>query len=192
MSSVVRVLAFSGSLRRGSWNQRLVACAARGAEAAGGEVEVISLRDYPMPLFDEDLEAGGTPEAALAFKAKMMGADGVLIASPEYNGSLSGALKNAIDWATRPAAGEAPLAAFRGKVCGLMSASPGGLGGIRGLLHLRPLLGNIMMHVLPEQHALGGAAGAFDDAGMLTDEGVRGKVEGIGARVVEVARALKG
>ncbi len=192
MSFSPKIVAFSGSLRKDSFNQRLVSIAARGAERAGGDVRVVRLNDFPMPLFNEDDEtASGMQGEARAFKELMMSAHGVLISSPEYNGSLSGALKNAIDWASRPEKGEQPLVAFRGKVVGLMSASPGGLGGIRGLLHLRPLLGNIMMHVLPEQQCVGGAGDAFD-GDELKDDSTREKVEAIGARVVEVARALHG
>ena len=192
MGNGPKIVAFSGSLREGSFNQKLVTIAARGAEKAGGDVELFSLSEYPMPLFNEDDEkASGMPGPARAFKEKMIGADGVLIASPEYNGSLSGVLKNAIDWASRPEEGEKPLVAFRGKVVGLMSASPGGLGGIRGLLHLRPLLGNIMMHVLPDQHCVAGAGDAFDGSGNLKDAGATEKVEGIGAAVVDAARRLR-
>ena len=187
------VLAFSGSLRRGSYNTMLVNAAADAAEAAGATVTRINLRDFPMPLFDEDLEAEhGMPAEARAFKEHLINTDAVLIASPEYNGSMSAALKNAIDWATRVEEGEAPLIAFRHKCCGLLSASPGGLGGIRGLLHLRPLLGNIMMHVVPEQFALGSAHTAFNDAGSLKDEKTAGAVGAVGRAVAETAKKLHG
>ena len=193
MSFTPRVIAFSGSLRRESFNQKLASAAASGAEAYGASVEVVSLADYPMPLFDEDLESrDGMPREARAFKELMIGAHGVIIASPEYNGSLSGALKNAIDWASRPEPGETPLIAFKGKVAGLLSASPGGLGGIRGLLHLRPLLGNIQMHVLPGQFCLGQAHERFDDAGGFKDASDREKAHDIGRMVADLAKRLHG
>lgn len=187
------VLAFSGSLRKDSYNTRLVNVAADAAEVAGATVTRIHLRDFPMPLFDEDLEAAeGMPERARAFKELLIATDGVLIASPEYNGSMTGALKNAIDWATRVEAGEEPLVAFKHKVCGLLSASPGGLGGIRGLLHLRPVLGNIMMHVVPEQFCLAKAHEAFGDDGSLKDEGSASMAGAVGNAVTVAAKALHG
>jgi len=190
---VPTVLAFSGSPGEGSYNTMLGTVAAGAAEAAGATVTRINLRDYPMPLFDEDLEAErGMPSEARAFKEHLISADGVLIASPEYNGSMSGALKNAIDWATRVESGEQPLVAFRNKCCGLLSASPGGLGGIRGLLHLRPVLGNIMMHVVPEQFALAKAYEAFNDDGSLKDENTAGAVAAVGTAVAETAKKLHG
>ncbi len=193
MSFTPNVVALSGSLRRGSYNHKLAAVAAEAAEQAGANVTLIRLADYDMPLFNEDDEAEhGMPKPARAFKELLIGSHGVIIGSPEYNGSLSAALKNAIDWASRPEPGEQPLVAFRGKVVGLLSASPGGLGGIRGLLHLRPLLGNIQMHVLPGQFCLAAAHEKFDDASALKDPGDREKAEAVGRAVVETARKLHG
>ncbi|MEM6853152.1 MAG: NAD(P)H-dependent oxidoreductase [Planctomycetota bacterium] len=180
-----KVLAFAGSLREGSYNKKLVRCAAAAAEAAGAEVTVIDLADYPLPLFDEDIEAKGTPENATKLKALMKPADGFLIASPEYNSSLSGALKNAIDWASRPAEGEGRLEAFAGKAAVLMAASPGALGGLRGLVHLKAILGNIQVTVLPQQHALGGANEAFADDGSLKDAKKAETIAGLGRSLTE-------
>src|SRR5688572_20474350 len=119
------VLAFAGSTRSESFNKQLVRLAAEDARAAGAEVTVIDLRDLPLPLFDEDLETeNGLPENAKKLKALLREHDGFLIASPEYNSSISSVLKNAIDWASRPESDdEPPLVAFRGKVAALMSAS---------------------------------------------------------------------
>src|SRR4051812_36524754 len=103
MGTTPRILAPAGSTRRDSYNKRLVRLAARGAEAAGAEVAVIDLRDFPLPLFDEDLEREqGPPEAAPRLKTRMVESDGLLIASPEYNSSITAVLKNAIDWVSRP------------------------------------------------------------------------------------------
>src|SRR5262245_45037477 len=130
-----RILSFGGALRRDSFNQKLAAIAAQGAREAGAEVTLIALRDFPMPVFDGDLEdASGLPEGAKKLKALFREHHGLLIASPEYNSSISGALKNAIDWVSREETDdEPPLSALSGKTAVLMSASPGALGGLRGL-----------------------------------------------------------
>lgn len=183
-----RILAFSGSLRRESFNHRAVEIAAAAAQGAGAVVTTIRLADYPMPLYNEDLEREqGQPAAALAFKNLLVASDGVLIASPEYNSGYPAALKNAIDWASRAAPGETPLVAFRGKAAGIMSASPGALGGIRMLPLLRLLLANIGMLVVPEQAAVGGAHQQFDTAGAMTDPRLRGMVQAVGVAVARLA-----
>ncbi|MBB6429246.1 NADPH-dependent FMN reductase [Algisphaera agarilytica] len=179
--STPHILAFAGSLRAGSFNKKLVRCAASAAEAAGTKVTIINLDDYALPVFDEDLEKEGTPENATKLKALMREADGFLIASPEYNSSVSAALKNAIDWASRPAEGEPMLAAFAGKAAVLMAASPGALGGLRGLVHLKAILGNIQVTVLPQQFALSKAFEAFDDEGKLKDEKTAARVADLGS-----------
>ena len=191
MSTTPRILAFAGSLRKNSFNQRLVHVAAKGAEGAGAKVTVIDLRDYPMPIFDEDLEkSGGIPANARRFKELLKSHHGMLISSPEYNSSVSALLKNAIDWATRPEPGEPPLAAFAGKVAGLMSASPGTLGGLRGLVTLRMILSNIQVLVVPDQVALNSAHEAFNADGSLKDAKRQQAIEAIGRRVAEVAGRL--
>lgn len=188
---MVRVLAFSGSLRKESYNQKLVKIAAESARGVGAEVTLISLRDYPLPIFSEDLEAEGTPENARKLKELFLTHQGLLIASPEYNSSVTAALKNAIDWVSRAAPGEPGLAAFRGKTAGLMSASPGALGGLRGLVHLRAILGNIQVLVLPDQLAISGAANAFDEAGQLKDPRQKQGIEAIGIKLVEILKKLQ-
>ena len=167
-----KIAAFAGSTRAGSFNKQLLALAAEAARSAGAEVAVVDLRELALPLFDQDLEAAsGLPEGAKKFKALLRASDGFLIASPEYNSSLTAALKNAIDWASRAESDdEPPLAAYRGKAAALMSASPGALGGLRGLVHLRAILGNIGVLVLPDQVAISKAHEAFDESGKLKDE----------------------
>lgn len=166
-----KILAFSGSARKESFNQKLVQIAARGAEQAGAEVTLINLGDYSMPLFNQDLEAAeGMPKPARAFKELLIAHDGFLIASPEHNSAFSSLLKNAIDWASRREDDEAPLLAFRGKTAVLMAASPGGLGGLRGLVFLRMLLANIGIIVLPDQQAVPNADKAFKADGSLIDQ----------------------
>ncbi|HNO77890.1 MAG TPA: NAD(P)H-dependent oxidoreductase [Phycisphaerae bacterium] len=191
MKESPRIVAFAGSTRTKSYNKRLVRIAARGATQAGAQVEVVDLRDLNLPIFDEDEEAkNGPPAGATRFKSLLKSCDGILISSPEYNSSLSAALKNAIDWATRPAAGEAPLEAFAGKVAVIMSASPGGLGGLRGLVHLRAILGNIRVIVLPDQHAVGSAHEVIGDDGEISDAELRSKIEGLGATLCNVCKKL--
>lgn len=186
-----RLLAFAGSTRSGSFNKRLVAIAASGAEQAGADVTRIDLADFPLPLYDGDLESDhGIPEQALRLRKLMVAHHGMLIASPEYNSGYSAVLKNAIDWVSRPIPDQPPLVAFSGKVAGLMAASPGGLGGLRGLVSLRMLLGNINMLVVPDQIAVSGARDAFTRDGGLKNSDQDEKVRAIGAKVATVAATL--
>jgi NAD(P)H-dependent FMN reductase len=187
-----RILAFAGSLRRESFNKKLVAIAAQGAGEAGAEVRLIDLKDFPLPLFDQDLEAEqGMPENGKKLKKLFIDRDGLLIASPEYNSSVPAVLKNAIDWVSRPAPGEPSLVAFRGKVATLMSASPGALGGLRGLAHVRSILGNIGVIVLPGQIAVAQAHEAFNPDGTLQDPKRQAGVEGLGRTLAEFLAKLK-
>jgi len=189
-----KILAFAGSTRTGSYNKKLIHLAAEAARSAGAEVTLIDLRDYPLPLFDEDLEASeGLPENAKKLKLLMREHQGFMISSPEYNSSISGVLKNSIDWASRAETDdEPPLVAFRGKTAALMSASPGALGGLRGLVTLRSVLGNIGIIVLPEQVAISKAYEAFDDNGKLKDERSAGQVGGLAKGLVAFLKKLQG
>jgi chromate reductase len=188
-----RILAFAGSSRTDSFNKKLVKIAAKGAEQAGGEVTVADLRDFPMPLYDGDLEAReGLPPAAKAWKRLLMSHDGFLIASPEYNSSISALLKNAIDWASRTETeDEPPLICFKGKVASLMSASPGNLGGLRGLVTVRSILNNIGTLVLPEQVAISKAHEAFTEDDALKNVRQQASVEQLGAGLVQILQKLK-
>ncbi len=191
MSFIPKILAFAGSTRTGSFNKNLVRVAAEGARIEGAAVMILDLRDLPLPLFDEDLETKeGLPANAIKLKDLLKAHHGLLISSPEYNSSVTGVLKNAIDWASRPSKGEEPLAAYANKVAGLMSASPGALGGLRGLVHLRAILGNIRVLVIPEQVAVSSAHQAFDANGSLKDAKQHASVEKLGARVAQVAAKL--
>jgi chromate reductase, NAD(P)H dehydrogenase (quinone) len=187
-----RILAFAGSTRRESFNKKLVAIAAQGARVAGAEVTLIDLKDFPLPLFDQDLEAGhGMPENGKKLKKLFIDHDGLLIASPEYNSSFPAVVKNAIDWVSRPAPGEPSLVAFRGKVATLMSASPGALGGLRALVHVRSILGNIGVIVLPDQIAVTQAQEAFNPDGTLKDTKRQAGIEGLGRTLAEFLAKLK-
>jgi chromate reductase len=188
--SIAKILAIAGSTRRGSYNRLLLQVAADGAKAAGAEVAVLDLRDYPLPIFHEDVEKGGTPENVTKLKQIFIEHNALLIASPEYNSSITPLLKNTIDWVSRAAEGETPLAAYQGKVAALIAASPGGLGGLRGLVHVRSILSNIGVMVLPSQIALPRAFEAFNTDGQLTDEKLQLRVAGLGAALAETAAKL--
>ena len=191
MTNPPKILAFAGSAREASYNKLLVKIAAEGARAAGAEVTYLDLRDLPMPLFDEDLEAKeGIPENARKFKELMMAHQGLLIAAPEYNSSITPVLKNSIDWASRPLPGEPMLAAFTDKVAAIMSASPGALGGLRGLTHVRSILSSIKVLVLPEQQAIPKAFEAFDADGKLKDPKQQAAVEQLGSKLATVLAKL--
>jgi NAD(P)H-dependent FMN reductase len=193
----VRLLALSGSTRAKSHNGTLVEIAAAAAERAGAEVRRIALRDFHLPLYDADLEAGdGMPGAAAELKKLFVAADGFIIASPEYNASVSAVLKNALDWISRPSGDdpsetELSLRAYRGKVAGIMSASPGAWGGVRGLAHLRQILNTVGVLVIAEQLAVPQAPNAFGTDGALVNPVHRSAIETIGARVVKLARAMR-
>ena len=186
------ILAFAGSTRADSFNKKIVRIAADGARATGVEVTLVDLRDYAMPLYDGDLEATeGLPAAAQAFKQLMIAHDGFLIAAPEYNSSISAVLKNTIDWVSRPVPDEPRLVAFQGKVAALMSAAAGGFGGVRSLTHVRTILGNIGVLVLPEQVTISQAMRAFQPDGSLQDEGLRTRVAGLGAQLAAFVTKLR-
>jgi chromate reductase len=184
-----KVLVFAGSIRSGSLHRKLARQAAAELRKMGTEVTLADLSDYPMPLYDGDLEAGeGAPQSVRAFKQLVRAHDAFVIASPEYNGSFSALLKNAIDWASRPEPGEKSLAAFRGKAAAILSASPGPGGGQRGLRQLRDLLEMMAMTVVPTQLAIPRAHEAFDSEGNLARPEDRLTLEHIAA---ELAGALQ-
>jgi chromate reductase, NAD(P)H dehydrogenase (quinone) len=184
MSNAPKILAFAGSTREASFNKRLIKVAADGARNAGADVTLIDLRDYPLPLYDGDLEANhGLPENAKKLRALFLDHQGLLISSPEYNSGTSAVLKNTIDWVSRGEDGKGDLSPYKDKVAGLISASPGRLGGLRGLVHLRQILGNIGVLVLPQQQAIGSAGQAFNDQGELSDSTLQAAVTDIGARL---------
>jgi NAD(P)H-dependent FMN reductase len=189
--STAKILAFAGSARQDSFNKKLVKIAAAGAKAAGAEVTYLDFRDLPLPLYGGDLEASeGLPDNARQLKALMKAHQGFLIACPEYNSSITPLLKNAIDWASRPEPNEPSLACFQGKIAALMSASPGGLGGLRGLVHVRSILGNIGVLVLPDQKAISNAYQAFDENGKLKDESQQTAIVQLGSKLAAVTAKL--
>ena len=189
---MTKILAFSGSSRSGSFNLRLLRLGASLATEQGALVTEVDLRALDLPIMDQDLEAAPGPPAEVArLRHLMIEHDGFLIASPEYNGSLAPLLKNAIDWVTRPEEGVAPLAAFKGKTATLLAASPGGLGGLRGLGHLRTILSGLGCIVLPTQVAVGSAHEAFEEGDRaLKNERTQGLLNGAVSELVQVTGRL--
>lgn len=187
-----KILAFAGSTRLDSYNKKLVKIAMAGAKTVGADVTFLDLRDIPLPLYDGDLEAHeGLPANAIKLKNIFLAHQGLLISSPEYNSSISAVLKNAIDWVSRSAtSSEPPLACFRNKIAALMSASPGALGGLRGLVTLRSILGNIKVLILPDQVAMSKAHEAFNPDGSLKDGKQQAAVMKLGADVVDLVKKI--
>lgn len=179
-----RFLIFAGSTRTDSLNRKLALATAESFTRAGLQADLVDLRDYPMPLYDGDTEARtGLPESAKAFKELVRGYDGLVIASPEYNGSFPALVKNTVDWISRAEAGEKPLEVLRGKTVALLSASPGPGGGQRGLKHLRELFGLIGASVLAPQVVVSKAASAFDEQGRLVRPDVAEQIAQLAAEL---------
>ena len=180
------IIAFAGSARRGSFNQRLVRVAAGGAEAAGVRCTLIDLADFRLPIFDQDLEAAeGLPDAAVRLRELFLEHQGLLISTAEYNGSITPLLKNTIDWITRSPEASPDLSAFQGKLAALMSASPGPLGGLRAFSVVRPLLANVGVTVLSDQVTLRAAHEAFDAEGKLLEARQAQRVEALGRKLAD-------
>ncbi len=168
-----KVLAFSGSLRSQSYNLKLVRALGKLLDADPNfHCQVLDPSALQLPLFNEDTEATDAKKVE-SFRKALAEAQVIAIASPEYNGSYSSALKNAIDWATRQ-----PENLWAGKVIVLMAASPGGLGGVRGLIQLKTLLSGIKAWVLPEQVLCPNAHTAFTPSGELQEEAVKKQMQG--------------
>jgi NAD(P)H-dependent FMN reductase len=189
--SVPNLLVLGGSLRAESYNQKLAAIAAGIAREAGAEVTLISLRDFRLPLFDEDDEAAeGKSDAAKQLKALFLKADGFIIASPEYNSGITAALKNAIDWVSRAdSEDESPLLAFKGKTAAIIAASPSGGGGVRSLAQLRALLLNIRVEVITREVTVPAAYEAFGDDGQLLDAAKQAELKELVTELVETLSA---
>lgn len=174
------IFAFAGSTRGDSVNKKLICEVAYLAAEIGENVEVIDLKAYPIPLYDADLEAKeGMPSNAKKIRQTMIRNNCIIIASPEYNGSLTAVLKNVIDWSSRSEEGGPSREAFKGKTFIIMSAAPGAAGGNRGLVHLREIIENIGGTVVFDQIALGNAFSAFDAEGHLKDPKLKDKIKEI-------------
>jgi len=184
----MKLLAFAASLRTGSWNRKLIAAAVEIATGSGVEVDLADFREFDMPIYDADLQATtGIPAGAQELGRRIAAADGLMIASPEYNFSLPGTLKNAIDWVSRLK--PMPL---RGKTGVLLSASNSQVGGIRGLWQLRIPLEGLGVTLHPDMYTLPLAREQFDQSGRLKEpERQERLVKTVGA-YLEMARKLAG
>jgi chromate reductase len=169
-----RLLAVSGSLRTGGFNRKLLDLAVTHARSLGAEVDVVDLKALGLPLYDGDVEAAGLPPPVVELRERMGRAQGLLISSPEYNSSIPGGLKNAIDWVSRP-----PGRLFTDKWAAMMGASPGVFGTARMQPHLRQVLSSVGALVLATQVHLPKAAEAFTPDGQLKDEARQKEVEAL-------------
>ncbi|MEP7155593.1 MAG: NAD(P)H-dependent oxidoreductase [Betaproteobacteria bacterium] len=188
--TTARILAFAGSARKDSWNRKVLEVAAQGARDAGAEVKVVNLGDFPMPIYNADWHAeNGVPPAMRELRTHMMAANGLLIASPEYNTSITPLLKNTIDWLSQDVDGENGYAPFTGKIGGLMGASNGAFGTIRALPQVSFMLSNLGVFMLPVV-AVPGVAKTFDENGIMTNEHSKRMLTGLGARLADTVTKL--
>ncbi len=194
MPTPPKLLIFAGSTRLASFNRKLAHAAAALARAAGAEVTYIELSDFDIPMYNADLEAKGTPADVMKLKQIMYEHPAWIICSPEYNGSYTALLKNTIDWVSSPVKGDPAwqegFKSFSGKVVGMLSASPGALGGLRSQSHLAPLLLNAQCWVAPRAFALGHAGDAFNAQGELVNEKHRSSVQAVIDQVLDASRRL--
>lgn len=192
----MKLLVFAGSTRAASYNRQLARAVAEMARPKVEGVTLLELSDYDLPLYNADLEAHARPPAQVQLKQVFFDHAGWIICTPEYNASYPPLLKNVIDWVTSPVQGDPTwgdeFRASRGKVVGMLSASPGALGGLRAQSHLAPLLLNIKCWVAPRNHALGKAADAFDAQGRLVNDKARAAVEAVVDQVIAAATRLQG
>lgn len=196
MSPSLPLLVFAGSTRAQSYNRRLAQVVVDLATTEGAQVTHLELADFDVPLYNADLEARGTPRDVVRLKEIFHAHPAWVVCSPEYNGSYTALLKNTIDWVSSPIKGDPEWASgtkpFADKVVGLLSASPGALGGLRSLSHLAPLLRQLQCWVTPRQFALAKAADGFDEQGRLIDAGQLAQVQGVVQQVLWAARRLHG
>jgi chromate reductase len=183
-----RILAFAASARRESLNRKFLAFAVEAARQAGGEVTLLDLNDYALPLYDGDLEDGqGLPANAVRLIGLITEHHGLLVASPEYNSMITPLLKNTVDWCTRDEANP-----FEGKVAAVISASPGPYGGVRSLQLAQQLFLKLGCHVVPGQCVLPDAGKAFDAQGRLTNPRALESAKALAAKLVLTATRLMG
>jgi NAD(P)H-dependent FMN reductase len=189
----IRVLVIPGSTRTDAFSKKLARAAGKLVAQAGAEATVIDLRDFAMPLYDGDLETSeGVPEGAVRLRGVVKVHEALMVCTAEYNSSLPAVLKNTIDWLSRPYAAEPGVSVFKHKTAAVLSSSPGALGGMRGLVHLRQILMNLGVLVITEQFSLSNAASAFAADGSLVDGKHTATVLGIAQRLVHVTSRLLG
>jgi chromate reductase, NAD(P)H dehydrogenase (quinone) len=191
--SMPKILVIPGSTRTGSHNVKLAALAAKELTLIDADVTRISLADYPLPIYEADLDARmGQPANALALKQMIMAHHGVFIASPEYSASVTPLLKNAIDWVSRVRErGDPTYAAFKGRVFAIAAASPGRAGGLHSLIALRQILElGCGAFVIPEQVAIPNADQAFDDMDDIIDTGTANLFRAELQRLLDMTRLM--
>lgn len=187
-----KLIFLSGSARKDSVNKKLAKAAHDIAKTMDVEATYIDLADFDMPIYNGDLEEeSGLPEKAIELKKLFIEHDGFCLACPEYNGTFTPVLLNALHWMSRPSGDLKGLDGYKGKTCALLGASPGGLGGLRGLADIRKMLSGIGVHVIPDQLAVGGAYGKFDDKGSMTDEKDKQRLTSIIESFIKTTNALK-
>jgi chromate reductase, NAD(P)H dehydrogenase (quinone) len=191
----MKVLVFAGSTRTGSFNRQLAREVAGMTRAKGAEVTHLELGDYELPMYNADLEARGMPPDVMKLKQIFFEHPAWIICTPEYNASYPALLKNTLDWLSRPLKSD-PLWSddfrfSRGKVVGVLSASPGALGGVRSQSHLIPLLLNLRCWVAPQTFALSRAGTAFDDQGHLLEDAAKKRTQSVIDQVLWAAERLE-
>jgi len=191
----MKLLVFAGSTRQNSYNRRLAKVVAQMARDDGAEVTHIELADFDVPMYNADLEARGTPADVMKLKQITYEHPAWIICTPEYNASYPALVKNTLDWISSPARSDPVwndgFRSTRGKVVGVLSASPGALGGLRSQSHLAPLLLNLQCWLAPKNFALGRAADAFDEHGGLVAEAARKSVQAVIEQVLWAAERLE-
>ncbi len=191
----MKLLVFAGSTRQNSYNRQLARAAAAMARASGAEVTHLELADFDVPMYNADLEAQSTPADVIRLKQVLHEHPAWIICTPEYNASYPALLKNTLDWVSSPVKGHPEwtdgMKSSRGKVVGVLSASPGALGGLRSQSHLAPLLINLECWLAPKNFALGRAGDAFDSEGALKDERARHSVQAVIDQVIWAAARLQ-
>jgi len=190
----MQLLVFAGSTRQASYNRRLARVVADLARARSAQVTHLELADYELPLYNADLEVRARPPAVMELKRIFRDHPAWIVCTPEYNASYPALLKNTLDWISSPVNGDPEWSdefrATRGRVVGMLSASPGALGGLRSQGHLAPLLLNLQCWVAPRSFALGRAAEAFDEHGQLKDDKARAQVQAVIDQVLWAAERL--
>jgi chromate reductase len=189
-----KILAFAGSFREKSYNKRILAIAVEGARKRGSQVDVVDLRNYEMPVFcPDEIEQNGFHPAALKFQELLSQYQGLLIATPEYNASVPGGMKNIFDWVSRKSEKFGVTEVFKGKFAAMITASPGSFGGIRCLAHLRQVLSIMGVTVLPSEIAVTFVAEKFDgDSFEINDERTKSLLEGLGNALADTLERFHG
>lgn len=190
-----RIVVMAGSSRREALSRKVAATCVAPLAAAGADVDLVELVDHPAPLYNGDLEVeSGLPEGIVRLQRRLAAADGLLVVNPEYNGSITPLLKNALDWCSRPNPADRARsggAVYAGRAAAVVGTSPGALGGMRVLFHVRDILGYLGMQVIPQQLAIGKAGEAVGDDGRLRDPAQREALDKLAQALVDTARRLR-